>query len=336
MRSKIDIMYQSDNNYAMLTGVSLVSLFENNKDIDEILVHILNDNISENNLKKLKATCDKYNRKLHIVDIKKIIEQLKELKVAQYKGKYTTFLRIMSINLLQPISNRILSIDGDTIINSSIKELCNINMNDYLCAGVCDTILNSYKKYVNIPYNDKYYNGGVLLFNYENWIKNDCEGKIIKFLKNEKNKFYLGDQDIFNSLFRKEFLRLDIKYNFNSGFYIYGINESFKLYDFEPQFYYTKDEVQRAYDNPVIYHCMGTLTGRPWEKNNTHPQKEIFNKYKNMSLWKNEPEREANSNKLFKIQQILYKILPVFLYIPIHKTILKRYLKKMDKNAKNS
>ena len=37
----LNVLYQSDNNYADLTGVSITSLFENNKHLDEINVYIL-------------------------------------------------------------------------------------------------------------------------------------------------------------------------------------------------------------------------------------------------------------------------------------------------------
>ena len=49
---RLDFLYQADENYAVYGGVSITSLFENNKDADEIYVHFLtsgfDDSIKEN------------------------------------------------------------------------------------------------------------------------------------------------------------------------------------------------------------------------------------------------------------------------------------------------
>ena len=98
----LNVLYQSNDNYASITGVSLTSLLINNKDLDEINIYLLNDNIKQTNLNKLKKTCEKYNRKLIIVDTKKILNKLKnELKVSPFKGTYTTYFKLFAINELK-------------------------------------------------------------------------------------------------------------------------------------------------------------------------------------------------------------------------------------------
>ena len=48
------VMYTCDNNYVWLMGISTISLFENNKGIEELKVYLLGDNISEDNKNDLK------------------------------------------------------------------------------------------------------------------------------------------------------------------------------------------------------------------------------------------------------------------------------------------
>ena len=331
----LNVLYQSDNNYADLTGVSITSLFENNKHLDEINVYILNDNISTDNINKMKRLCADYDRKLIIVDTEKILIKLKELNVEPYKGTYTTYFKLLAVESLKINTDRLLQLDGDTIVNEPLDELLSMDLNNYVCAATYDCILNDYKELVDIPQNDKYYNCGVLLINKDFWHNYNCEKKIINHLLNVRNRYFTVDQDIINVLFRDKIKYLDIKYNLNSGFYIYGINESFRIYGLDETFFTPKYKNKKALKKPYINHCMGAMTGRPWEQDNFHPQNELYNKYLSISPWKNDPKKIVNRGLLFKIQKYLYKILPLRIYGIIHRVILKKYLRKMNDAALN-
>ena len=290
----LNVLYQSDNNYADLTGVSITSLFENNKHLDEINVYILNDNISTDNINKMKRLCADYDRKLIIVDTEKILIKLKELNVEPYKGTYTTYFKLLAVESLKINTDRLLQLDGDTIVNEPLDELLSMDLNNYVCAATYDCILNDYKELVDIPQNDKYYNCGVLLINKDFWHNYNCEKKIINHLLNVRNRYFTVDQDIINVLFRDKIKYLDIKYNLNSGFYIYGINESFRIYGLDETFFTPKYIIEKALKKPYINHCMGAMTGRPWEQDNFHPQNELYNKYLSISPWKNDPKKIVN------------------------------------------
>lgn len=335
MKKILDVLYQSDNNYADLTGVSITSLFENNKHLDEINIYILNDNISDDNIHRMEQLCNNYDRNLTIVNTEKILKKLKELNVEPYKGTYTTYFKLLAIESLKIKSDRLLQLDGDTIINEPLDELLSIDLKDFVCAATYDCILNDYKELVDIPKNDKYYNCGVLLINKIFWHDYRCEEKIINHLLNVRNRYFTVDQDIINVLFRDRIKYLDIKYNLNSGFYIYGIDESFRIYGLDESIFTPKNIVKKAMDKPYINHCMGAMTGRPWEKNNCHPQNDLYDEYLKISPWWDVPKKIVNRGILFKIQKYLYKILPIRLYGIIHKFILKKYLKKMNDVALN-
>lgn len=52
----MNIVYSSSDSYAEIAGVSIVSLFENNKDIKEMVIYIIDNGISDSN-KKIKIYC---------------------------------------------------------------------------------------------------------------------------------------------------------------------------------------------------------------------------------------------------------------------------------------
>ena len=327
----LNVLYQSNDYYAPITGVSMTSLMENNKDIDELHFFVLDDKISEANKQKMKAVCKQYGRSLEIINTDKILKTLKELKVAPFKGTYTTYFKLLALSELKVKTDRILQLDGDTIINDSLKELCDINLDGYVCAATYDCTMNSYKSMINIPLTDKYYNCGVILVNQKMWVEYDCLGKIINHLKNVRHGYYTVDQDIINVLFRDKITYLNLRYNFNSGFYIYGIKESLKMYGLKPSYYDTYDTVKKAMENPALIHCMGAMTGRPWEQDSIHPQNLIFDQYRAISPWKDFEKVKVNRKRIFKLQRALYTSLPRALYIPLHKIAHKRYLSGMNK-----
>lgn len=333
MNNVLNVLYQSSDSYAPIMGTSIISLLENNKHIFELNIYILNDNISNLNLKKLNSLCESYNRKLLIIETEGILNQLKNLNVAAFGGRYTTFFKLMAISHIHTSNRRILQIDCDTIVDGPLDELCELDLDGYLLAATYDCTMNEYKELIGIPLQDKFYNGGVLLINQKEWIDDKCEKQIIHHLKNVRSSYYTADQDILNVLFRKKFKYLSLKYNFNSGFYIYGIKESLKLYNLEESYFSSEEEIFQAAQKPIIYHCMGAMTGRPWEKDSIHPQNEIFRRYKEMSPWKDTPLVSVERKRIFRIQRFLYKNLPSFLYIPIHKFVQYRYLNNMNKEV---
>jgi len=332
MSKVLNVLYQSDDNYAPITGVSATSLMENNKDLDEINIYLLNDRISDTNLEKFENCCKHYGRNLIVLETTEIITKLKdELHVAPWFGTYTTYFKLFAFKDLQLPTDRVLQLDGDTIINGSLAPLCDMDLDGYLLAATYDLTRSDYKELIGIPLNDKIYNGGVLLVNQPEWIRENCEEKITHHLKNVRSGYHTVDQDILNVLFRHKFKYLDITYNYSCGFYIFGIKESLKIYGLKPDYYSTYEEIAAAYDDPVIYHCMGQMTGRPWELNSIHPQNELYDKYMHMSPWRDYEKKYVKRDLIFRVQRILYRALPRGIYAIFHKCGQKQYLKARDK-----
>lgn len=59
---KVNIAYSFDDNYAQHAGCSLISLLENNKDIEEIDIYIIDAKIGKENKTKIIHIANKYGR----------------------------------------------------------------------------------------------------------------------------------------------------------------------------------------------------------------------------------------------------------------------------------
>ena len=55
MDKNLHVVYASDDRFAEILGVSLTSLYESNKSMEQIHVYVLDSKISEENKKKLKS-----------------------------------------------------------------------------------------------------------------------------------------------------------------------------------------------------------------------------------------------------------------------------------------
>lgn len=333
---KLNVLYQTNNNYACITGVSMLSLLENNKNI-EITVYMLDDGIKQDNIDRLKNIAEKYDRKLVFLDTKDVNRRIVELGLVPYKNTYTTYYKLFIMSEFDIYLDRVLQLDGDTIINGNLEHLCDLDFGECVIAASGEpSMLKEYKKCIGIGNSEKYYNCGVLLFSLKNWKKYNCEKTITDHLTNERNKYFIVDQDILNVLFRKQFYTLSATYNFVPGFYLYGLEGMYKLYELNENNYFDINEIKQIMKSPIINHCMGSFTGRPWTKNNIHPQNDLYNKYLSMSPWKDIPKIDVKMNMMFKLQRLCYKILPKSLYLEVHRYILKTWLKKMDNMVINT
>lgn len=328
-----NVLYQSDNNYAPQTGVSITSLFENNRDIDDLRVFILNDGISLDNIDRFNSLAEFFNREIIIVDASEIKQQLMALGVEPYKGSYTTYLKLLAFGHL-PLkgADRILQLDGDTIINGSLSELASMSLESYAFSATYDCIMNDYKQMIGLKPDDPYFNCGVLLINLKYWKDHGCEEKILGHLQTVRSKYFTVDQDILNVLFHSEVKPMDIRFNLNSGFYLYGIRNSFYIYGIDPAVFAPIEQIENALLRPVINHCMGPMTGRPWEEGNHHPQGKLYDSYLEKSPWRDIPKTVPKKSALNTIQYNLYRILPMSIYRIIHRVILKKWLR--DQNEK--
>ncbi len=125
--------------------------------------------------------------------------------------------------------DKVLWLDCDIVVRSSLEELWDTNIEDYYCAGVKDIRIKDFHT-PDIPLNyDNYINSGVTLFNLDK-IRRDKKMKEMVYELNYTH-FYFPDQDAINLIYKDKILFLDNKWNTSS---FTGTN-----------------------DNPIIYHYAG-------------------------------------------------------------------------------
>lgn len=260
------VAYASDENYAPIAAVSILSLMEHNQDAPEIIVYYLADNMSEQAKKNLKEIVEQYQRKILFFDMKDIVTRLKKLGANAFgkNSNYSTYGPIFIQNFVEDTMEKILFLDCDTLICESLQPLFEEDLGQYALAAVKDILPEYYCKKLGIARDAFYFNSGVLLFNLPQWRKLACEEKAVKIMLKKHPYYWMPDQDILNVAFQKEIKVLDARYNCLSANIIWNYKALKKVYEVREN-YYTKKEIDNARKNPVIIHMVPDLFNRPWQ-----------------------------------------------------------------------
>ena len=71
---QLGVLYACDENYAPWAGISMYSLFENNRELEALTVYCVTDRVSDASREKLAKQAEHYARDLVFVDAESIIE----------------------------------------------------------------------------------------------------------------------------------------------------------------------------------------------------------------------------------------------------------------------
>lgn len=315
----MDIVYIFDDNYVDITIVSILSLLENNKNI---VLHIVDYDISEFNKQRLNKISKKYNTPIYFypkIDLSIIPKDI-DLK----SWPIVTFARLFCHKILPKSLKKVIYIDCDTLILNELEEVYKINMEGMPIAGVLDCTPASKIK-IGYTSNDKYYSNGILLIDLEYWRKNDVLTGFMEIMENKNINLPHLDQDVLNIYFKNKFKQLPLKYNVMPLSYKYGKNQS-KLFA-KSEEYYTVDEITESIDNPYLVHITGDIHfNRPWQTPCFYPLK---NKWLNYIMLENNNFELTRARKADRKLLTMYKKIWIYcLKIPFLNRMCLNFDKK--------
>ena len=208
--SVIRIVLAADDNYAQHLGVALVSILENYHGKQKIEFHILDNNISDINIKKIRQIGSAYKVDLFFY---KISEDLFGNYPETNHLSRATYSRIFIPELLPLDIKKVLYLDVDLVALKDISELYNTDLKNFSVGAVRDVMS---KEILRIYFDREvtnYFNAGVLLINLEKWRQEKITEKSLEFSRLNRKKIVRADQDILNCLFKNDWLLLDKKFN---------------------------------------------------------------------------------------------------------------------------
>ena len=235
----------------------IYSIIENNRK-SSFKFYIINQDIPESEFFELnEAFKNKQNVKfINCIINEKINKLLNHVPTPGEFGKENYF-RLFLNDFVD--TDKIIYLDCDMIVQSSIEELWETNLNNYIFGAVRDSLVDG--SHLNINKEIKYFNSGMLLINLKKWKENKIKENCLKYVKQNYEKIKYVDQDGLNYLAQGKWLELNAKFNNQLNNNI--LNKKIK---------------------PVIIHFNGG--NKPWKFESLGEYKKRYWEYRNKTKFK--------------------------------------------------
>lgn len=301
----INVCFSSDEKYVKYLSVAISSLLINKDKYDYLQIYILDGGISEKNKNKIQKFIKKYsNVVIKFLSINK--DKFSNCPIHTIPGTHlslATYYRLILSSLIH--EDKVIYLDCDLIVKTSLKKLFNTIIDNYYIAGVIDILFTDNTRRLQLS---KYVSAGVLLINLKLWREKNIERDFFNFIDINKNKILYHDQDVINCVCQEKILYLDKFWNAQtceySGAYEGGWNKI----------------GEKAY----IIHFISDR--KPWVPGNKHPFKDEYNKYLNQSPLKYNSFYNYFINIISKI--IYFKKTSENFYIYLKKIVIFKKFQK--------
>lgn len=279
----MNILYTLNDKFVPQVAAGICSVCENNKEEKEITFYLISKEITDKNKENLIEFGKKYNREVIIKELGDI-KQYFDFEFDTTGWNSIVLARLILDKFLPENMEKVLYLDGDTIVRNSLKELWNTNLeNNVLAASIEPTVDKTRKKDLGLELKN-YYNAGVLLINLKKWREIGAGKVILDYYKENNGKLFANDQDAINGALVDKIYTLSPTYNFYNIFYQYNYRFLKKL--MKPVRYIDEKIFNKAVQNPTIIHYLGEE--RPWRIGNHHKYKNDYLYYLNKTPWKNQ------------------------------------------------
>lgn len=235
------------DNYSSIVAVTLQSFVDHHTNESVFIFHIVSEAMSADNLAYLKSVIaprPSWQLVYHPIE-KKNLAHIPT-------GPFTihTWYRIFLDQLLPEEVEKVLYLDADTLIASSIDELFQIPLENVAIGAAKDqqNFIIATKQRIGLPQQHTYVCAGVLLMNLSYWREHNIAQQILDWAIANAHRLGCPDQDAINVVLREKTVVLPAKW---------GIIARNFLYDA----FYQTEEAAEAYHHPCIIHYAGCA---PW------------------------------------------------------------------------
>ncbi|MDE6847611.1 MAG: hypothetical protein K2J99_17825 [Lachnospiraceae bacterium] len=312
MKKRINILYQCDNNYAFMAGVSFASLLLNASSQIEYHVYVLTPDMSQENRDKwyeVRNRNPQIDLELTFISASECQREVESWGVPPHRGSLVTYYKLFVARLLDEDSgvDRIIHIGADTLVTGSMEDLADFDFHGKPFA------MNWSEKFHSAyyPREAQYCIAEMIYFNLPEWRKHRCEERIIEHVKKNGDIYGSKDQGILCAQFINEYEQLPLKYNIY-GMTYYFSDRNKRLFNNAPVI--TKKEIQEAYSHPEIIHLPRTFLYRPCEEGSKDPLYDMWWEYCDKSPWKGmepiPPFPPLNKKERF-FRSIVFRLCPI-------------------------
>lgn len=298
----MNIVFATSDLYSKPAHITLKSVLMNNKEADEITVYYVMNGLTDESRKRLQNLIAEYDRYIEFIEMPKWLDTVSGLmRTNAIAYAYCFFQEILPESV-----DKILLLEGDTIVTDNITEFYNIDVTDYYLAATDDMQSKWCKEKVGIKATSPYFNSGVMLINLRKMREDNITEKITKLIKSGTAKFLYEVQDEMNVLLEGKVKIIPPKFNCTTSIFVFDY-ENMRRYR-KPTTCCSKEEFEEAKAHPIVVHFTKNqiIQSRPWIEECDHPYKNYYLEVKNNTVLANEPLWKSDRKKSNKIVNFVY------------------------------
>lgn len=263
--TKIHIALAADSNYMVPVTVALQSIFDHNKEDLFIYLLFLEGALETADLETIAEFVNKHGATFIPLKVKH--DQIAGFPETRHGP--STLLRLCLPTLL-PDLDKILYLDGDIIVRSSLTELFQTDLSSYYIAAAKDSTRiyhPDYQTALGIEDTHWYFNAGVTLLNLNQLRKINLPEVISRFTHQYYEQIAAPDQDALNYICQNgKTFYIHPRYNMN-----YAVEKDVAIQ------IWGKQAIEEAKKEPAIVHFIGPV--KPWSVLSIHPQRKYWWRY---------------------------------------------------------
>ena len=297
----INIAMALDEGYLYPTVVSMISMLEN-KDKDSVYHYYIMHpaEFSEKSKMILRSTGEKYpNCVVNLIDMENKYNGARQ-------GHVTTpaYYRL-SLSDLLPNEDKILWLDGDTLIFKDLKEMFSVDMTGYCYKGFLD-YPHHLRELENFGIKSKnYICDGVMVINLKELRKHNAVKRYEDFITENNDRLSAHDQTAVNVVFHDKIGVLPAKYC------LFNFHTEQEAMEYPKRLQskqkYSENEMKNAFNNPHLFHY---VKFKPWRghkcRNGLINGIEVWWKYAEKSKFFNEiKDKYAIKDGIYVIESVL-------------------------------
>ncbi|MBQ4396658.1 MAG: glycosyltransferase family 8 protein [Clostridia bacterium] len=286
----------SDDNYTKNLGICTYSVLHNMcPAVEHVRIFIMDCGITEENKAKLRRQAARFdNAEMIFFPISAMLDEVTPKEDARWHRAIYGRLFFPRLMEQYPDIDRLLYLDCDVIVDGSLTELFEMNMDGKVIAGVADSSDRERKAALDIPPESPYINSGVLVIDTARWNALDVSQRTIDYINRIPEELLLPDQDAINYILQGQIKVLPPDYNL---MWMLTDRDIPKLLRNIPHLAYTEEEVRHALHHGKIYHY---AAHDMWSFDGITPiHARRFIKYHNLSDWRGEKRKFQNLRHFF-------------------------------------
>ncbi|MGL6225179.1 MAG: glycosyltransferase family 8 protein [Thermoguttaceae bacterium] len=181
-----------DDNYAPHAATLIASILVNKEVDDSLSFVILGDNLTDLVKDKFVQMSEKWSVPISIITC----SDDAFIGLPKWHDKYSAYYRLALHRLLPASISKVLYLDCDMVVTTSLSSLYNTDISEKYAAVVAESKFSSFTTH-KCPY----FNTGMLLLNLDKFRADDMEKKAIDLGLRRFHDIAFPDQDILNELF---------------------------------------------------------------------------------------------------------------------------------------